>query len=355
MPFRLTAPRARNAVAGGASTPSQDVKPRHAGVTCAGLIAAVLLLPAVAWADPPAALVPRTPTGFSNVRQRYVYAPPDEGEFTFPLHLGNGAPREYLIEEPSMCRGSAQAKVHYSKSSNVVQVTADFHGLPYRMSATRPDDMSTPYNRYPVSVQNGKWQLWFVGRQFDLLTKFYYDARTLQLIGNEMDVKNPPADAVVIPINTLHMVSGPLFEGSPAGEGHFVFEFKYDQMLDALGSGGVYYAYVPYNLCQPDAYGPYYTQGGLPASKALNFDQVLQNIHGGYSIAVAFSLEPDPKPAYLDARDNPMIGWSGSYPLQMPDGVFIDPVEGTLRLHDTCGTHVNRPYAKPYYNLCTGK
>jgi len=221
-----------------------------------GLVMALALEPTLAWADPPAALVPRTPTGFSNVRQRYLYAPPDEGEFTVPLRLGNGAPREYMIEEPSMCSGSAQVKVRYSKAKNRVQVLADFRGLPFRMTATRPDDLSTAYNRYPLTVENGKWQLWFVGRQFNLVTNFYYDARTLQLIGNEMDVKNPPADAKIVPINTLHMVSGPLFEGTPNGNAHPVFEFAYNQMLDPQGSGGVYFAHVPYSLCQPDAYGP---------------------------------------------------------------------------------------------------
>jgi hypothetical protein len=319
-------------------------------------IAAALLLPVLAWADPPPALNPRPATGFSSVEQRYVYAPPDEGEFDIDLRLGSVAPREMAIAEPSMCSGSATTRVRYSKSRNKVTVEADFKGLPYRMSLARPDDLSTPYNQFPVSVENGKWQLWFVGRMYNFKTLFYYDLFTGQLIGNEADLPNgPPPGSYAVPINTLHMTSGPLFEGSPDGNARVTFEFDYDRMIDTDGRGGVWFATVPYNLCKPDEYGPYYTNGGLPPEKAFSFDQVLESIHQGLGMAVAYSLEPDPKPAYLRSRDNPSLAWTGGYPLRIPAGLSTSPLDGTLSIESACRTHLARPYAQSYYNLCAGR
>jgi hypothetical protein len=319
---------------------------------------ALLLVPLLAWADPPPALNPRANvTGFSNVEQRYVYGQPDEGEFDVELRLGSAAAREMVIAEPSMCAGSASARVRYSKARNKVTVETRFHGLPYRMNLTRPDDMSTPYNQFPVSVENGKWQLWFVGRMFNFRTLFYYDVFTGKLIGNEADLPNgPPPGSFAVPINTLHMTSGPIFEGNPDGDARVTFEFNYDRMIDTDGRGGVWYAQLPYDLCKPDEYGHYYINGGLPPEKAFSFDQVLESIHQGFGMALAFSLEPDPKPSYLISRDNPAIGWAGGYPPRTPAGVVSNPIDGTLSVRTQCGgTHVNRPFAKSFYNLCAGR
>ena len=84
---------------------------------------------------PPFALKPRAPTGFSGPEQRYVYAPPDEGSFRVSLVTGQAAPTEVSIAEPSMCEGSAQATIRYSKKRNEVVLDADFKkALPYRMT-----------------------------------------------------------------------------------------------------------------------------------------------------------------------------------------------------------------------------
>ncbi|HSP81962.1 MAG TPA: hypothetical protein VLQ93_25805, partial [Myxococcaceae bacterium] len=235
-----------------------------------------------------------------------------------------------------------------------VVLEASFDGLPYRMSASFPEDVSTPYNQFPVSVTEGKWQIWFVGRMLDFDTTYYYDASTLQLLGSEHDLGGvPPPDSIAVPIPTLHMFGTPLFEGTADGKAHVRFVYRYDRMLDEVGSGGVYFSYIPFNLCKPDELGPYYTDGGLPVDKAMNFDQVLESIWSGYGMALATSLEPDPKPEYLRARDNPMIGWSGTYPTVRPKGYETNPINGTLQLKQTCGTHVKQPYTPAYYNLCT--
>ena len=45
------------------------------------LFASAFVFSAIAHAQEPPPLQPRTPTGFSTIAQDYVYAPPDEGSF----------------------------------------------------------------------------------------------------------------------------------------------------------------------------------------------------------------------------------------------------------------------------------
>lgn len=312
----------------------------------------------VAAATPPAPLNPRTPTGFSTVEQRYVYAAPDEGSFVVTMQPGASALTEVAIEEPIMCRPGAKAsmRVTYSKRRNEVVLEADYDGLPYRMSFTRPVDVSTPYNQFPVSVKDGKWQIWFVGRMLNFDTTFYYDATTLKLIGSEFSLPGgPPPNSIAVPIATMHMISTPLFEGTPDGKAHPRFVLRYDALLDEQNKGGVYFSYAPFDLCKPDEYGPYYTNGGLPVAQAMNFDQVLQSIWDGFGMAVATSLEPDPKPTYLLSRDNTMIGWGGNYPNALPTGYENNPFNGTPRLKQQCATHIQPDYTPAYYNRCAAQ
>jgi len=328
------------------------------GSAVRGLMMVAGLLGARVLAEPSVPLVPRTPTGRSTVEQRYVYATPDEGSFEVPLRLGLAAPNEVRIEEPVQCRPEAKAtaRISYSKRRNEVVLEADYDGLPYRMSYTRPEDISTPYNQFPQSVQDGKWQIWFVGRLLNFRTTFYYDAATLQLIGHEQDLPGgPPPNSIPVQLPTLHMFGTPLFEGTPDGKAHVRFTFRYDQMLDEVGRGGVYYSFVPYNLCKPDEYGPYYTDGGLPPSLAMNFDQVLESIWSGHGMMVSTSLEPDPKPEYLTSRDNLMITWTNQYPQLVAEGMELDLVSRGVRVQTTCGTRILPPFPTAYYNLCAGQ
>ncbi|MER2562112.1 MAG: hypothetical protein ABTQ32_15405 [Myxococcaceae bacterium] len=315
-----------------------------------------------AMAAPPAPgtapIVPRPlATGFSTIEQRYVYAPPDKGRIEIPLSLGTGAPNEVFIQEPVMCQEQARAKVtiDYDKAANTVRVRGKFHkSLPYRMSYTRPVDVSTQYNQFPVSVTNGKWQIWIVGRMLFEST-FYYDAATLQLIGNEADFPaGPPPNSIPVPVPTIQMLCTPMFEGNPQGDATIDTTYRYDQMLDMLGSGGTYVAFLPYNLCKPDEYGPYYVNGGLHPSRAMSFDQILASIWEGTGMAISTSLEPDPKPSFLDGRDNTMIGWGGSYPAQIPSGYSVQPISGLIQTMTSCQTHIEPKFPPAYFNICGG-
>ncbi len=320
-------------------------------VGCLTLILAAL--PVMAQTLP---LNPRKPTGFSTIEQRYVYAPPDEGHFEFPLFPGSGTTGELLIEEPEMCNGSASARVDYSKSEGTVRVRVHYDGLPYRMSAAFQEDRSTPWNQFPVSVTEGKWQIWFVGHIFDKYSIFYYDALTGILIGNEYDVEveDLPPSAIPVVLPVLHMMQlTPHFESDPNTLVADVDITKdYHQLLDAEGSGGVFVAYIPKQLCKPDELTLYYTDNGLPVDIAMDWDNILDSIHAGYGFALATSLEPDPKPAYLKSRDNIMIGWGGGYPFNVPDGYTSNTLTGALSLRETCETHEALRFPPSIYDFC---
>lgn len=324
-------------------------------------MATLWVFSSVAAAAPPvpgtAPVVPRPQaTGFSTIEQRYVYAPPDKGRIEIPLGLGTGAPNEVFLQEPVMCQPQARAHVtiDYDKQKNTVRLRGQFHkALPYRMSYTRPDNPSTPYNQLPTSVTNGKWQIWLVGRMFSFDTIFYYDLATLQLIGNEADFPaGPPPNSMPVPVPTIQMLCTPMFEGTPQGDATIDVTYRYDMLLDMLGTGGTYVAFVPYNLCKPDEYGPYYINGGLAPSRAMSWDQVLQSIWDGNGMAISTSLEPDPKPAYLAARDNTMIGWGGAYPAQLPKGLVANPVNGLIERQTSCATHIAPKFPPGYFNVC---
>lgn len=336
--------------------------PRLAARSCGCLLFAISYLfggaaQADSQAQVPAPLEPRTPTGFSTIAQDYVYAPPDEGSFSFPLRLGGGAPGELSIQEPSMCRGSAAARVDYSKARNTVRLRVKLDGLPYRMDAAM-QDMSHQWNQFPTEVQDGKWQVWFVGELFSKESIFWYDGESGELIGNEydVDVETLPPAAIPVPIPVIQMVCiTPLFESDPRTlKARVDVTVKYDQILDAIGTGGVLVAYVPKRLCAPDEVVTYYTSDGLDPAEAMTFDDVLASIHSGRGMALATSLEPDPKPDYLRARDTPMIGWSGGYPQSAPEGIKVNPLTGEMRVDDSCATRQLDFWPAATYNFCPG-
>ena len=272
-------------------------------------------------------------------------APEDEGRIRFPLAAGRlSIPGEVDIVTPEMLAGSAEATITYSKSANAVTLAVDVEGLPYKLDVIRPDDVSTPFNQQPVSVEDGKWQMWFIGNWFDQETYFWYDGATKDLIASEFDLPggvpdpNNPEDVngdgvedIPFLITTAaQMVGTPIFEGNPDGTLQIEFTYDYDQILDNRGTGGAYVAGLPFNLDRPEELGLYYTQGNVPVSEAMSFDDILESIRndevgvGTGGMDIAFSLEPDPKPEYLFSRDNTMIAWNGFYPFPVPEGVVAD-------------------------------
>ncbi|MGD1703619.1 hypothetical protein [Dapis sp. BLCC M229] len=273
------------------------------------------------------------------------FAPDDEGRIRFPLEAANVSFTDELdIVTPEMLEGGVDVTLTYSKSANTVVLEADFTGLPYRVDIVRDDDPSTPYNQYPVSIEDSRWQLWMLTSINTVESNFWYDGQTGNLIGNEfdifeiipetntgIDVNNDGIEDIALSLPVTHQLSTPVFEGNPDGTGSFTFEFAYDQLLDEQGKGGTFFTEVPYNINRPEEFGPYYTQGGLPISEAPTFDDVLETMRSPFGFSIGHSAEPEVKPDYLLSRASLMIGFTNFYPDQIPDNVIFEPIEGIYR------------------------
>ena len=271
--------------------------------------------------------------------EEIVVTPPinPAGKITVDLGFDASGGREYQIWEQSMCDGEARLDIEFDRDANKLDVRAVMDGLPYRPSYCYDYDPSHPYNAYPECVSDGRWQVWLVGHVFSLRSVFYYDAVSGDLIGNEHDVdaNNLPPTAFPLELPVLQMLCTDFFESDPQTlKVDETWSYDYDNVLDMLGSAGVYVGVLPPNLYNPNDLIVYYTEGGLPAELAMNFDDVIDDIaEGRGGIMIGTSYEPWPKPDYLAARDNIMIGWGGMWPEQPPALIPPKP-EGA-----ECGTN----------------
>ena len=243
------------------------------------------------------------------------------GTIHLPMAFETSGAREYQIQEQSMCDGSASADISFDRLANKLTIHAQFDGLPYRPHVAYEYNPSTAYNQYPDEVSDGKWQMWLVGEYFTARSIFYYDGLDGHLIGNEHDIDGPlPPTAFPVELPVLQMLCTDFFESDPNTlKADVTFEYDYDNILDMLGSAGVYTAVLPTNIFNPSELDIYYTQGGLPPELAMNFDDIADIISDGRGgLMLVTSYEPSPKPSYLDARDNIMIGWGSAWPRPAP-------------------------------------
>ena len=254
------------------------------------------------------------------------------GTITVDMGFNTSGGYEYQIWEPSMCDGSAGAQITFDRNAGTFTLDATFDGLPYRPTYCYDFNPGNGYNQYPDCVEDGRWQIWIVGRFFTKRSTFWYDLATGALIGNELDLTGPlPPTAFPLELPVGQMLCTDFFESDPQTlHAEIHAEYDYHNMLDMLGSAGVYFSVLPSNLFNPAGLIVYYTEGGLPPELGMDFDDTIEDIaEGKGGLMVVTSYEPFPKPSYLDARDNVMIGWGGSWPT--PDPVLTPPVE--------CGTN----------------
>ncbi|MEZ4384955.1 MAG: cytochrome c peroxidase [Nannocystaceae bacterium] len=249
------------------------------------------------------------------------------GTFTFEMGFNTSGGFEYQIWEESMCEGTGHIDVDFDRNAGTLDFHAYFDGLPYRPTVCYEYNPTTPWNLYPDCVEDGQWMIWFVGRSFTLRSLYYYDAVTGALIGNEHDVDELPPTAFPIELPTLQMVGSPLFESDPetlVSEFHWYMD--YHEILDRRGAAGVHVGVVPKNIFSPEELTLYYTNGGLPAEMAMDFDDIMDDIadeRGG--MIAGLSYEPVPRPDYLLSRDNVMIGWGGQWPEPNPELIPAKP------------------------------
>lgn len=263
-----------------------------------------------------------------------------KGKFEFDLALGIAGGKELVIREPEMCEGEASAKVKWNQSADKVKVRVDLEGIPYEPSYCFPDeDPSTPYNIYPVCVEDGSWQMWMVTRFFTRTSTWYYDSVSGDLIGNEHDLlAGPPAGSIPVELPAAQMMCSGFFQPNPNTlRAKYTYDYGYDTMLDFLGSPGTLVGVLPFNLFDEDSFWIYYTNEILPMSEAHSWDETLADIDSGFgAIILSTSVEPVPKPASLATHDQLMIGWSEAYPdpflTPLPPESFDDPDCGTEQI-----------------------
>lgn len=286
------------------------------------------------------------------------FAPDDEGRIRMPLAAGRSSILiEVDIVTPELLAASSEAIITYSKSANTVTVDLELEGLPYQLDIERPEDLSTPFNEVPLAVEDGVWQLLMVGNWSNFETTFWYDGATGDLIGNEFElpggVPDPSApsdvnddgveDIPFVPPVAIHALVTETFEGNPDGTANVSFEFAYDQLLDSEGSGGFITTGLPYNINRPNEPGSFSTDGGLPISEALSWDDVLDAMRTSNRFALFLSLENDPKPDFLASRHGSMFGPGAFYPAVVPEGVVLEVSTDTYRFSEPQDftTHIN--------------
>lgn len=252
------------------------------------------------------------------------------GSINVPQVLTESGAPELQLREPEMLAGSAEARVVYDEEENLVAVEARYEGLPYRPTLCYEYNPSNAYNKFPFPcVEDGEWQIWFVFDMFTDVSTFYYDPDTQILLGHwsELDAETLE-NAVGIDYPTLQMVETPGFEPDPDTLIADVrFEYEFDNIIDQNGTAGTSYAQVRVDLCDESTIMPYWTNGGLPANKAQNFSDILVEVENGAEIMIALSYGPNPKPDYLLARDNIMIGWLGTGPAEVSSWPVSDATQ----------------------------
>lgn len=270
--------------------------------------------------------------GRSDIEGRQVYAPPDEGEISFPMTEDISLPGELNIEEPSMIAGGAVVTIKYSKRANTVKIRLRAKGLPYRHTYDKVRDDSTEFNKQLVHLDNAHWQFWLFGTTFGRYHELgYYDSSSLKLLGTQWDFAPytskpfPTAGTyITAPVNGIRMVCSPIFEGKPNGDLDYEYTLQYDHIADAMGTPGVVNLVMPFDLCEPDKLDNYWSQAELPPSMFMTWDYYLQSIWNGEGIGSVFTAEPAEKPDFLAYRDNDMVGWGQIWPQQIPRGFGMD-------------------------------
>jgi hypothetical protein len=278
--------------------------------------------------------------------------PPDVGQVVQPLNLDTPLEGVFVIQEPSMCEGSATITWTYSKQADFVYADLDMEGIPYRLSVVRPDRdpkltplsvESNEYNSHQDSVDDGVWQINMSGFNFNKTSTFWYGPDGI-LLGNEHDlaVSDLPAGAVSRDYPVLQMICSTQYEGTPDGRVKLRLKFAYRQMLDYRKKAGFLITILPRNLNDETDTVVYNSLEGLPLEEAFSWDDALElmNLEAPQSFFASNTLESHPKPDFLRSRPNRMPGFRGTIPPSPLSDVWY---------REGCGTRVvgSGPAAAP--------
>jgi len=273
--------------------------------------------------------------GWQGPVAEVIIGPDLAGQIEVPMGLNvTDAPGELILQEPSMCNGSAHATVTYSRAKNRVLLEADYTGVPLNLTASFPEDPSTQYNRFPQTVSNGAWQTTWLAYFGGRPTKIWYDAQG-RLLGSKYSLVNgvpPPGSFAVETTNVVWAMGSPQWVPDANGHGVLRWELEYDSLRDYRDSAGLIIVFDNYVFGDDNSLGRL-DFGGIPAEDAISFDEVLSSVTTRLGFAIGTHYEPSPRPEYLQSRIGTIAGWVGTYP------DLFDPTPPI-----PCQTHILAPF-----------
>ena len=275
----------------------------------------------------------------------------NQGQVRVNLIRGIGpVPGDQVVDFASGVR-NAFADVKWNKASNKASLRFHLENLPrrptvHRIPGTNPKTAFSP--DYQEVVFNAAYQFWLITLSIVRMGVFYYDRHTLDLLGEDKTLPNPPADALTLGLPIVVIVGSPLAEPNVNGVLDFTYHYNYDKILDNEGNGGSEFALGPTNLRNAGELNTITTRI-VPASEALSFDAFL----AGPGFVLDTSVEPNPKPNDLKSTFNPMVVSGGMGFIPLAAGLRVDTLvtNHVFPYEDTQGAYV-RPLI-PGVNACS--
>jgi hypothetical protein len=264
----------------------------------------------------------------------------DQGKVRVNLIRGIGpVPGDQVVDFASTVR-NAYAVVKWNKAANKVTINLHYENLPHRptvhrVPGTNPKNRFTP--DYKEVIVGAAYQLWLITLSIARMGVFYYDRHTLDLLGEDKTLPNPPADALTLGLPIVIIVGSPLAEPDQNGVLDFTYRYNYDKILDADGNGGSEFALGPTNLRNAGELNTLTTRP-VPASEARSFDAFL----AGPGFVLDTSVEPNPKPKDLTSTFNPMVVNGGMGFIPLAAGLRVDTLvtNRVFPYDDTQGAYV---------------
>jgi hypothetical protein len=234
--------------------------------------------------------------------------------------MGSGS--ELEVRTQSMCDGASWLQFSWDKEADVVQIRLKSYGLPIVPPRLCYEfDPSNAFNKWPFPCVTGRWQLYVVSQVYKIPVTCYYDATSKLLLGTDYDHYGNviPSDAIAVPCNAMSMLTTPQFTPNFLGVADETFTFSYSDLRDEYGTSGTLLSLPLKNLSDPLSFMNLYTnlhQLEKPVPR-VNYEDILWDINNATDplapgiVGAGLTYVPANKPAYLQARDNLMLGQFG--------------------------------------------
>jgi hypothetical protein len=177
-----------------------------------------------------------------------------KGEYVSRLYRGPVVPDELtVLPTPQNCQGYMDAHVSWNQEENWVKLhLTGKNVLVPHPSVDRTEGVNWWPNKFqpePVDYDNGRYQFWFI--ILDTPIEFYYDLATLDLLGSEYEIAEPPLGSITLHLPIGSALGTDFIQPDQNGDVDFTQVFAYDKMVrgDLPSHAHVAATYIPHNLC----------------------------------------------------------------------------------------------------------